>query len=68
MSRQALQAALGLKHTEHFRKDYVLPAISTGYLEMTLPESPNSRLQRYRLTEQGHAFRESDEQVLVQCS
>jgi ATP-dependent DNA helicase RecG len=56
MSRQALQAALGLKHTEHFRKAYVVPAISTGYLEMTLPESPNSRLQRYRLTEQGQRW------------
>jgi ATP-dependent DNA helicase RecG len=53
MSRQELQAAIGLKHAEHFRKDYVLPTIAAGCLEMTLPNQPNSRLQRYRLTEKG---------------
>jgi ATP-dependent DNA helicase RecG len=32
MSRQEIQAALGLKHAEHFRKAYVLPALVAGYL------------------------------------
>ena len=53
MSRQELQAAIGLKNADHFRKAYVLPAIAAGCLEMTLPNHPNSRLQRYRLTEKG---------------
>jgi len=47
---RALQAALGLKHKAYFRKAYLLPALAAGFLEMTLPEQPQSRLQRYRLT------------------
>jgi ATP-dependent DNA helicase RecG len=56
MSRQAMQTAMGLKNAEHFRKAYVLPAIASGCLEMTLPEHPNSRLQRYRLTDNGRKW------------
>jgi ATP-dependent DNA helicase RecG len=29
------------------------PALVAGYIEMTLSEKPNSRLQKYRLTEKG---------------
>ena len=53
MSRQEIQVAMGLKHAEYFREAYVLPAINAGCLGMTLPQQPNSRLQRYRLTEKG---------------
>ena len=53
MSRQTLQTSMGLKNAEHFRKAYVLPAMAAGCLEMTHPEQPNSRLQRYRLTGKG---------------
>lgn len=53
MSRQELQTAMNLKNADHFRKAYILPAIAAGVLEMTLPEQPNSRLQRYRLTKKG---------------
>jgi ATP-dependent DNA helicase RecG len=57
-ARSALQAALGLKHAPHFRRVYLLPALAAGYLEMTLPGQPNSRLQRYRLTETGRRVRD----------
>jgi ATP-dependent DNA helicase RecG len=53
MSRQELQTAMSLKNADHFRKAYILPAIAAEVLEMTLPEQPNSRLQRYRLTNKG---------------
>lgn len=53
MSRQELQTSMNLKNADHFRKAYILPAIAAGALEMTLPEQPNSRLQRYRLTTKG---------------
>ena len=56
MTRQALQAALGLRNADHFRKAYLVPAISAGCLEMTLPDHPTSRLQRYRLTERGRQW------------
>ena len=53
LSRQELQQTLDLKDPEHFRKAYLLPALSSGLVEMTLPEKPTSRSQRYRLTAQG---------------
>ena len=53
MTRQTLQRALGLKDDEHFRKAYLLPALETGLIEMTIPDKPNSRLQKYRLTARG---------------
>ena len=54
--RSSLQAALGLKHTPHFRQAYLLPALAAGYLEMTRPDQPNSRLQGYRLTAKGRQW------------
>ena len=53
MSRQNLQVTLGLKSEAHFRNAYLKPALQAGLLEMTLPDKPNSRLQRYRLTPLG---------------
>jgi ATP-dependent DNA helicase RecG len=52
-TRRSLQDALGLKHLPHFRSRYLLPAMEAGYLEMTLPDQPTSRMQRYRLTALG---------------
>ena len=53
MSRKELQQALGLKHEEHFRDAYLVPALKSGLIGMTLPDKPTSRLQRYRLTALG---------------
>ena len=53
MGRQALQADLGLSDRTSFRERYLKPALSEGLIEMTLPDKPNSRLQRYRLTDLG---------------
>jgi len=49
MTRRELQTALGLRNDEHFRKAYLLPALAAGVIEMTIPDKPNSRLQKYRL-------------------
>jgi hypothetical protein len=56
LSRQALQNNLSLKDDEHFRKAYLLPAIASGLVEMTMPDKPRSRLQRYRLTVKGQQW------------
>ena len=53
MSRRQLQDALGLKGEENFRKLYLEPAMETGLVEMTIPDKPKSRLQKYRLTDAG---------------
>ena len=53
MSRREIQAKLELTNEKHFRQHYQQPAVAQGLLEMTVPEKPRSRLQKYRLTEQG---------------
>ena len=57
LSRQALQQALGLANAEHFRKAYLLPALASGAVEMTLPDAPRSSKQRCRLTAAGERAR-----------
>ena len=55
MSRLELQASLGLKHEDHFRKAYLRPGLDAGLIAMTTPDKPRSRLQKYSLTVEGHA-------------
>ena len=38
MSKQQLREALGLKDDEHYRKAYLLPALDSGLIEMTIPD------------------------------
>jgi predicted HTH transcriptional regulator len=55
-SREALQQAVGLQNREHFRQAYVEPLVKCGWLAMTVPDKPTSRLQKYRLTPKGQAW------------
>lgn len=43
----SIMNALGLKSRETFRKNYMNPAIEQGFVQMTIPDKPNSRNQRY---------------------
>ena len=56
MTRQRLQEALGLKHEDHFRKAYLILALRSGLIEMTIPDKPRSSKQRYRLTAAGSEY------------
>ena len=56
MSRDALQSALKLQDRKSFRERYLKPALAEGLIEMTLPDKPNSRLQKYRLASQGRLW------------
>ncbi len=56
MNRAQLMAALGLRDEKHFRQHYQQAAVASGLIEMTVPDKPRSRLQRYRLTPAGHAW------------
>ena len=40
---------------DHFPNNYIRPALEAGLVEMTRPESPTARNQRYRLTASGRA-------------
>jgi len=53
--RQELQERLGLKGEENFRTLYLVPALELGLVEMTRPDAPRSRLQKYRLTPKGRS-------------
>lgn len=48
-----IQQRLELKHRPTFRANYLRPALERDWIEPTLPDKPNSRLQQYRLTAQG---------------
>lgn len=48
MLREEIQAILGLKDRKSFRDRYLKPALEAGLIEMTLPDKPTSKVQRYR--------------------
>ena len=59
MGRSELQGLLSIKNRDYFRTDYLNPAINTGYIELTIPDKPNSQNQKYRLTAKGIALKEN---------
>ena len=59
MNRQEIQEKLKLSDREHFRLNYLKPALRSDFIEMTIPEKPNSSLQKYRLTEKGKQLKNS---------
>ena len=57
MGRSELQGVLSIKNRDYFRTDYLNPAISNGYIELTIPDKPNSQNQKYRLIAKGVALK-----------
>ncbi len=43
-----LMERLNLKHRPTFRNNYLKPALAKGLIEMTVPDKPNSKNQKYR--------------------
>ncbi len=58
MSREEILSALGLKDRKSMTERYLRPALAAGLIEMTIPDKPNSRNQKYRLTTKGKQFME----------
>lgn len=56
MTRAEIQDALQLRDRKSFRELYLTPALSQGLVEMTIPDKPKSRLQKYRLTSKGQQW------------
>lgn len=48
LSAVQIMERLGLSHRPTFRKNYLHPALDKGLIEMTIPNKPNSRNQKYR--------------------
>ena len=53
LGNEDIREAFGLKSRRRLRETYLAPALSAGLIQYTLPEKPNSRLQKYRLTDSG---------------
>jgi len=52
-SASELMVVLDLSHRPTFRQNYLRPALEAGFIEMTIPDKPNSRNQKYRLSSKG---------------
>ncbi len=53
MSRDELMKKLELNGRDNFINNYLIPAQQNKWIEMTLPDKPTSRNQKYRLTRKG---------------
>ncbi|MFM7036609.1 MAG: Fic family protein [Planctomycetaceae bacterium] len=49
----AIRERLSLRDRTHLRNHYINPALAGFWIELTVPQHPTSRLQRYRLTAAG---------------
>ncbi len=56
MTRSEIMGALGLKDEKNFREKYQQAGLAAGLMKMTIPDKPNSRLQKYRVTKKGTSF------------
>ena len=57
LSTNEIMQLLELKHRPTFLYDYLKPALEQGFIEMTIPDKPNSSLQKYRLTSLGEQLK-----------
>jgi Fic family protein len=54
LSRKEIFAVIGLNGDSRSFKRHIDPLLADGFIEMTVPDKPNSRLQKYRLTDKGN--------------
>jgi predicted HTH transcriptional regulator len=52
----ALMKVAGRTDRTKFRNQFMKPLISKGFIDMTVPDKPNSRFQKYRLTKKGAVY------------
>ena len=57
-TRTEILQGLGLKDRANLAKKYLRPALDAGLIEMTIPDVPRSRKQKYRLTNKGRELQE----------
>lgn len=46
-SRREMQEFCGIKTVEYFRKHIIKPMLQNGIIQLTIPDKPNSKNQRY---------------------
>ncbi len=47
-SKREMMDYLGLTDSKNFRERYLVPLLEAGKIEMTIPDKPNSRNQKYK--------------------
>ena len=50
LSLSDIMGRMGLSDKKNFRESYLVPALRSAVIEMTIPDKPNSSLQKYRRT------------------
>jgi len=53
MPRLEIMQKMKLFNRDYFRLEYLQPSLIEGIVEMTIPDKPKSRFQKYRLTDKG---------------
>ena len=53
LTKQQLMKILGLEDGKYFRLSYLQPALDAGLIDMTIPDKPTSKNQKYRITKKG---------------
>ena len=53
LSREELQQGLKIQDRKYLRESFLRPALVHGLIGLTIPDKPNSPLQKYRRTEKG---------------
>ena len=56
MSTSELAEKVGISQPKNLRRRYLRLLLDMGLVEYTIPHKPNSRLQKYRITEKGCSF------------
>ena len=56
LSRKEIFVKIGMNGDSRSFKRHIEPLLADGFIEMTVPDKPNSRLQKYRLTDSGKEF------------
>jgi Fic family protein len=60
LSRKDIFAAINMNVDSRSFKRNIEPLLTNGLIEMTIPDKPNSRLQKYRITATGKTVAEGD--------
>jgi Fic family protein len=62
-SSRELMTKLALNHRPTFLYSYLQPALKAGLIEMTVPNKPRARNQKYRLTAKGKQYVEAQNEL-----
>ncbi|MDV7575112.1 hypothetical protein R4573_17740, partial [Acinetobacter baumannii] len=59
LTRQEIQDLLKIKDSEHCRNHYIKPALEQKLIEMSIPDKPTSRNQKYFLSKIGSKIKKN---------